>query len=181
MNAAFAWVNDLARWVGLFFPRWIVVKVNQGGLKFKADRTVVLHPGVNFYWPATTHIEVMPVVRRTLQIPTQVVPGPPGSLFPTAISAFIAYSIVDVTKALRDNWKLASTIEDTMQAMLAQAGTHRDLSTVDIEDLSQGLTIKARDALVGFGVKVETVGIVHLCPTVPVKKFNDWAVTNQDQ
>lgn len=181
MNAAFGWINDLVRWVGQFFPRWVIVKVNQGGLKFKGKRTVELHPGVNFYWPATTRIEVIPVVRRTLQIPTQVVPGPPGELFPTAISAFIAYSIEDVTKALCDNWKLVSTIEDTMQAMLAKAGVHRDLSAVDIEDLSQRLTRSAAADLERFGVKVETVGIVHLCPTVPVKHFKDWATANTDQ
>lgn len=181
MNAAFGWINDLMLWAGMFFPRWIIVKVNQGGLKFKGKRTVELHPGVNFYWPATTRIEVMPIVRRTLQIPVQVVPGQPGQLFPTAISAFIAYSIVDVTKALCDNWKLASTIEDTMQAMLAKTGVHRDLSIVDIEELNQRLTRLATADLERFGVKVETVAIIHLCPTVPVKRFNDWAVTNRDQ
>ena len=181
MTAAFAWVNDLARWIGQFFPRWIIVKVNEGGLKFKGKRTVEMHPGVNFYWPATTRIEVIPTVRRTLQIPTQVVPGHPGQLFPTAISAFVAYSIDDVTKALRDNWQLTSTIEDTCQAALAAKAEHRDLTTCSITDLSKELTGNLRGDLKRFGVKVETVGIVHLCPTIPVKAFDDWASAHRDK
>jgi hypothetical protein len=181
MNAAFAWLNDLVRWFGQFFPRWVIIRVTEGGLKYKWKRTVELHPGVNFYWPVTTEIQVIPIVRRTLQIPTQVVPGPSGELFPNGISAFVAYSVVDVTKALRGNWKLVSTIEDTIQASLARKAFHLDLGECDIDALNESLTTDTRADLERFGVKVETMGIVHLCPTIPVKKFGDWAVTNRDQ
>ena len=178
MNSAFAWVNDLTRWVGQFFPRWVIVKVNEGGLCFRGDKTFELHPGVNFWWPARSRIEVIPIVRRTLQTPTQVVPG--HSFLPNAVAAFVTFHIDDVTLALRDNWKLASLIEDETQYILAAAVAGQDVSKMCIKELAATLTIEVAAALKPYGIGVEKVGIVHLAQVIPIKHLKDWAAAHQD-
>ncbi len=179
MNSALSWINDLALWIGQFFPRWVIVKVNQGGLRFRGDQTYELHPGVNFWWPARSRVEVIPVVRRTLQTPTQVVIG--HSFLPNAIAAIVTFHIFDVTLALRDNWKLGSLIEDETQNILASAVFGRDLSKLNIKELALRLTVEVAAALKPYGVGVEKVGIVHLSPTIPIKLFKDWATTHNDE
>ena len=179
MTSALSWINDLVRWFGQFFPRWVIVKVNEGGLRFRGAKTFELHPGVNFWWPARSRLEIIPIVRRTLQTPTQVVFG--HSFLPNAISAFITFHIFDVTLALRDNWKLGSLIEDETQNLLAAAVAGQDLSEMDIKELARELTGEVTEALKPYGVGVEKVGIVHLSPSIPIKHLRDWANTHSDQ
>lgn len=178
MNNALSWINDLARWFGQFFPRWVIVKVNEGGLRFRGDQTFELHPGVNFWWPARSRVEVIPIVRRTLQTPTQIVPG--HSFIPNAIAAFITFHVFDVTLALRDNWKLSSLIEDETQFILSSAIAGQDLSKIDIKELAASLTVEVAEALKPYGIGVEKLGIVHLSPTIPIKLFKDWAAAHND-
>ena len=179
MNSALAWINDLARWIGQFFPRWVIVKVNEGGLRFRGDKTFELHAGVNFWWPVRSRMEIIPVVRRTLQTPTQVVFS--SSFFPNAVAAFVTFHIFDVTLALRDNWKLGSLIEDETQNILAAAVAGKDLTEMDIKELARDLTGEVTKALKPYGVGVEKVGIVHLSPSIPIKHLKDWANAHNDK
>ncbi len=178
MSSALSWINDLARWVGQFFPRWVIVKVNEGGLCFRGNKTFELHPGVNFWWPARSRIQVIPIVRRTLQTPTQVVYG--SSFLPNSVAAFVTFHIFNVTLALRDNWRLGSLIEDETQNILAATVAGQDLSKMDIKGLAQQLTREVAEVLRPYGIGVEKVGIVHLAPSIPIKHLNDWAISNQD-
>lgn len=179
MNSALAWINDLALWIGQFFPRWVIVKVNEGGLRFRGNKTYELHPGVNFWWPARSRVEVIPIVRRTLQTPTQVVAG--HAFLPNAVAAFVTFHIIDVTLAIRDNWRLGSLIEDETQNILAAAVAGQDLSKLDIKELASALTMEVRAVLKPYGIGVEKVGIVHLAPSIPIKHLNDWANSNKDK
>lgn len=178
MNSALAWINDLALWVGQFVPRWVIVKVNEGGLRFNGHTTSELHSGVNFYWPARTKIQIIPIVRRTLQTPTQVLVG--HSFLPNAVAAVVTFHIFDVTLALRDNWKLGSLIEDETQNIVSTHVSGKDLRKLDVKVLAAALTEEVSEALKPYGVGVEKVGIVHLTPSIPIKHLNDWATSNSD-
>ncbi len=73
MESAFAWLSQLIETLYKFVPHILIIRATHGGVKWvRGKRIRLLSPGLHFYWPLTTEVEVVVTARQTLAIPDQV-------------------------------------------------------------------------------------------------------------
>lgn len=116
-----------------------------------------LPPGLHFYWPLTTEVEVLVTARQTLAIPDQVLATKDGKK--VVVKTLVVYKIRDIVHAIgRVNWDVDVTIND-----LTQAAVVRVVATHTYDEVMQGiaddtltltLTKAVRKELRQFGVHV---------------------------
>ena len=160
------------------FPRILVVKANEKGVRFRRGKiTKVIFPGVSWYWPLVTEIEIVPIVRQTLNLAAQTLMTKDGKCVIAA--GVIVYSITDVIKYIVDNYDAEESIAEIASAALRDVIVEKSLD--DIQTNSRNTTDKAlskccKDALAIFGVSVEyarltdfaTARIINLVGATPV-------------
>ena len=67
MESAFAWLNQLIEAVFRFCPRIVIVRATHAGVKWVHGWKVkAMPPGLHWYWPLTTEVEVLVTARQTL-------------------------------------------------------------------------------------------------------------------
>lgn len=164
MDGAFAWLSQLIQTFYKFFPHIIIVRATHGGVKWVRGRKVrPLAPGLHFYWPLTTEIEVIVTARQTLAIPDQVLTTKDG--IKVAVKTLVVYKIPDVVRAIgRVNWDVDTTINDMTQASVVQVvATHtydEIVRGVADQSLTKTLTKAVRRELRPFGVYIARCKLV---------------------
>lgn len=168
MDAALAWVGHLAEWFGKFFPRWVIVNTTHAGVKFVRGKKVIpLPPGVHWYWPATTDLEIYPTARQAADLRTQTLMTTDGKTL--VVGGLIVYQIVDIEAILAHTWDPEQTIKDI--ALSAIHDVLVRLSWIDIRTeqehgtLALRLRKRVRQELAKYGVKVLKVTLTDLAQT----------------
>jgi regulator of protease activity HflC (stomatin/prohibitin superfamily) len=128
------------------------------GSKIKA-----LDPGLHFYWPLTTEVEVIVTARQTLAIPDQVLTTKDGRK--VCVKTLVVYKIRDVVHAIgKLNWDCDNTVTDMTQAAVVHVvATHtHDEVMGGIADgtLTCILTRAVRSELRQFGIYVTRAKLV---------------------
>lgn len=161
MDTAFAWIGQLMEWLGKLIPRLRIVRQTHAGVKFVCGKSVVeLQPGIHFYWPITTEVEVIPVARQTHNLVTQVLMTKDGKS--VVVGAVVIYKISNIVDALSNNWDIADTIGDVTQmavVKIVNGWTLDDLRTELNGKVENELSIEVRKRLKHFGVEVDRCGI----------------------
>lgn len=156
------WLAEFLYWIARWFPHLFIVRATHSAVKFKRGKHVVTcGPGLHFWWPLVTQVILLPTVRQTANLPTQVILI--GSGQPLVVSGVVVYEVRNVEKALGRSWDVDDTIED-----LALTGILETLAGQPLEDLvtdlrsgglSQTLTLALRKQLRPFGVYVQHAGL----------------------
>ncbi len=164
MEGAFTWLNQMIEALGRFIPRIIIVRATHGGVRWRRGNIVKpLAPGLHWYWPITTEIEVIVTARQTLAIPDQVLTTRDGKK--VTVKTLVVYRIPDVVRAIgQQNWDIDCTITDlTQAAVVCVIATHSyDEIVVGIRDdsLTKTLTVGVRKELRKFGVHISRCRLV---------------------
>lgn len=161
MDTAFAWIGQIMEWLGKLIPRLLIVRRTHAGVKFVGGSKIVeLKPGLHFYWPITTEVEVMPVARQTHNLLTQVLMTKDGKSI--VIGAVVIYEINNIVDALSNNWDVSDTISDVTQMAVVNVVNGWDFADLQKElgaKVENELSIETRKQLKPFGVKVIRCGV----------------------
>jgi regulator of protease activity HflC (stomatin/prohibitin superfamily) len=166
MESALGWIGDLVTWLVSWFPHLVVINKTHGGVKFvRGWKTKVLEPGMHWYWPITSDIIEIPVVRQSLELAGQTLTCEDGKT--VFISVVLVYEIHDVHEALVDTWDFDETIADIAQkcTSVEVSGHPRELMLKYPEVLVESLQESIEDRLTAYGVTLRSVGVVNLAPT----------------
>ena len=157
---AFNWINDLARWVARFFPRWALCDPTEGGVKFSGlgkNRIKLLVPGkIYWWWPAVTNVYTIETKRQTMTVTQRLTTKDELTVMVTTV---IVYTVDDVLLALVETGDFEDTIAEVGEKLVVKPITSRDfadtltrLSTSN--DLNNEVKRIARSTLGEFGVNV---------------------------
>lgn len=161
MDTAFAWIGQIMEWLGKLIPRLLIVRQTHAGVKFvRGNKVIELRPGIHFYWPLVTEVEVMPVARQTHNLVTQTLMTKDGQTI--IIGAVVIYEINSIVDALSNNWDVSDTISDVTQMAVVNVVNNWNLSDLRAElsgKVENELSIETRKQLKPFGVKVIRCGV----------------------
>jgi len=169
MDAALGWIGDLVRYFARLVPRLQLVRITERSIKFRRHRAAEVGPGLHWWWPVTTEMDVYPVVRQIVSLEPQMIQTSEGKTI--VVDGVIVYTIADLYTFCVDN----HDAEQNM-AELAQAGMRKAVLGTPIDEINAGrakfdnrLTMEAQRSLKGFGVEIEsmrlqscTEGAVHI-------------------
>lgn len=179
METAFAWVGRLVEWFAAFVPRWKVIRSTHGGVKFRrGGQTIEVKPGICWYWPAFTELEVIPVARQTHNLPTQSLTTKDGKRI--VVGGVVVYSIKDVVKAIAESWDVSATINDITMTAITHVITKHDFAYLQdniAEAVQLALTKETRKKLDVYGVRVYRTAITDFSQAVIIRNIGNGEVS----
>lgn len=162
MDSAFAWLREIAEWLGRFIPKWVVLDTTEGAIKYKGGKTAVAcSAGVHFYWPVRSTFVPYPTARQTDRLETQTLETADGITF--MVSGTLTHEIENLGLLVPFVHSPSTTIVD-----LAMAAVHdicSDWTWTDLNDKKKRRSLKtalknaAQDQLKEYGVKVHKLQI----------------------
>ncbi len=166
MESAFTWIGELISWIGRWIPRLVIIRSTHAGVKFvRGSIEKAVKPGICFYWPLLTELEVVAVVRQTHNLITQTLVTKDGKT--VVCSIVLVYKISDVIKALCRTYDIEDAITDIAQTSLSDIIIKHDYSDL-VANLNNRIqdevTLQAKQKLQKFGVTVQSVGFTDFSP-----------------
>lgn len=180
MDAAFAWLSALVEWVGKFFPRWALIDLTEGGIKYesfflparlrrykKSQRVTYCGPGLHWYWPATTVLGVWPMALQTDNLPSQTIET--NDNVSITVGGMVTYTVVDLVKLVTQTHSSMKLIQVTTLAAI-----HAECCKLSWDDLREKqrkrtlntlLRNAVQRALADYGVKIEDCMLTDLVKT----------------
>jgi regulator of protease activity HflC (stomatin/prohibitin superfamily) len=100
-------------------PRLGICRTTHGGVKFRRGSVISeIRPGLFWWWPLVTEVEVIATARQTLNLPAQRLTTKDG--VSVVVAGVVVYTIRNVVQALTANWDHDATIGDISLAALAR-------------------------------------------------------------
>jgi len=167
MDAAFAWLGQIAEWLGKFIPRLQVVRLGFKMIKFKYGRTPVLvEPGVTVYWPLVTQTFVYPITRQAVQLREQTLMTVDEKT--VVVGGMIVYTVTDLVKLVCDVYWPDQTIRDLALTAVHNVCCKLTLHELCDEERRGTLDTKLRNAaqktLEPYGLEVVKLQLTDLAP-----------------
>ena len=176
MALAFEWIGKLAETFINLFPHLKIIKVTQGGLKMRrGNELTVLGPGLHFWWPLITTLDVVTTVRDTMDLNGQTFTTKDNKSILT--SGMVMYSISDVEKLLTSAPDYQNTIVDICMTVITDVMLKYEWEQIRERvisgELGKELRKAAGDELRPFGVKVISLSLKDLAPVKVFKIVQD--------
>lgn len=156
LDSALGWIGELVRWFGDFVPRWSLVRATEGAVKFlPGGKTCEYGPGIVWYWPATTEIDIVAVVRQVKKAKPQTLMTKDGiSVF---VCGILIYSIDNLHTFLVDNHDANDNLDDMVELAIRKSIVNKTFAEIQEAraKMDNALTREAQKALSDFGVRVE--------------------------
>lgn len=162
MEAAFSWLGQIFEAMLQFVPRRIIIRATEGGVRWSLwKEPKEMRPGIRFYWPLITDIEVIIVARQSFNTPREPLQTRDG--VEVVAGGVVVYNINDVVQAVgKLNWSPEDTAQDIVQAVLADVVTshEHDYLLANLSgEVEDEITAKCRKQLRKYGVYVERAGL----------------------
>lgn len=169
MDGAFQWISDLIYWIAQFFPKWQVVPETHAGVKYVRGRAVPVPAGsVVIWWPFWTEVLLLPVVRQTLNLPSQAlmtkeILNDDGEVEEESksitVAGIVVFDVKDVLKACTEVHDLDEAIQDLALAAIKHVLWPKSLSEIFAagEEIDEELRKSLRSNLRNFGVEIRNV------------------------
>ena len=174
MNLWALLADFIRTWIVNLVPRPFIVRKTHGAVKFVRGKKIIeLNSGFYFYWPFITEIEVIPIVRQTIRLPTQCLMDVDDHSI--IVGAVLVYEIEDVVKALSEVYEIDEAIEDISLATIKcfiVGKRVRGISEKFIE-IDKELTQSIRGKLKPLGVKVKNVYLSDCSETMVLKNYGE--------
>jgi len=155
---AVTWIGELARYLGSWLPRPLIVVATHMAVKFvRGKHARVLQPGWHWYVPAMTEIVTRPVKQQTIALPGQPAITADGK--DVAIGGIVTIEIrgpEEFYKAIVDCWEIDDVIRDLGVAVLNEFVSEKELAEIcsSRRSVNTELTRRVRSALNAYGVYV---------------------------
>lgn len=180
---AFGWLGQLVEWVGSWVPRLEICRATHKGVKFVRGKHVrVIEPGLYLYWPITTECDVIPVVRQSVDLASQVLTTDDEKT--VMVSAVLVYEVSDVEKALARSHDVDDTITEVAAAVVAESVTPRTFQELRTElhgEVRAEMTKKCNEALIyKFGIRVLDARLTDLAIARVIRTVGDRVITLED-
>ena len=168
MEAAFTWFGQIFEALLQFVPQRVIVRGTEGGVKWSLWRKPrEMKPGIHWWWPLFTAIEVIVVARQPLNTRTQALETRDG--YEVVVGGVVIYHINDVVQAIGEkNWSPEETAGDITQAALVHivSSWDHDALLANISGkVEKELTEKCRKDLRQFGVYPTRVALTDFSTT----------------
>jgi regulator of protease activity HflC (stomatin/prohibitin superfamily) len=169
------------------FPRLVIIRATHHGVKWRHGKEpLAVEPGLAWYWPLVTEMELQVVARQTLNLQTQVLMTRDRKQ--VVVGAFVVYKISDVVQAIGErNWDVESTVADITQAAIVEEIMGRNLDDLlagasdgKSSELNKALTANCQKELRQFGVHVGRAGLTDFS-TCKVHKVLGGDITQMTQ
>lgn len=127
----------------------------------------MLAPGLHIYWPVVTELEIVTVVRQTIDHKPQTITLRDGTTI--CVRAVSVWRIVDAVKVWTENWDISNTVDDLATASLVDilsCVTKDQLSPITV--INSLATLESRKLLAPYGVEIESTKLVEcsLCRSI---------------
>lgn len=178
MDVGLAWIGELVAWFAQWVPRWALCPPTHRGVKFvgsffkRSQMTVQrIEPGLYWWWPAATEVYTIPVVRQSVDLPTQSLDTKNGHAL--MVSTVLVVEITDIVKALTKNYDIDDTIKEVGAAAAVDCVATRELGTFRRDfakgTIEQELLEQAQKLLRRYGVKVIDARFTDCCVHKPIR------------
>jgi regulator of protease activity HflC (stomatin/prohibitin superfamily) len=163
METAFSWLGQIFDALLQLVPRRVIIRATERGVKWSLwKEPQEMCPGIRFYWPLITDIEVIVVARQTINLPTQSLMTRDGKT--VVAGGVIIYKISDIVQAIgKQNWSPEDTAGDITQAAIVEVVARWDCDKLlkNISgDVERQLSNICRKKLRQFGVHVSRASLV---------------------
>lgn len=158
----FEWVGRFIDLLVSFVPRFGVIRSTHLGVKWpRGKKSVGLGPGIHWYWPLLTEMEIIVAARQTNQLPAQSLTLADGSDY--SVRGVCVYSINDVVAAIgQKNWDVDQTVTDLSQAAITEIVMECDEDSIrNLKGINKQITERAQELLNQFGVAVSACRLVE--------------------
>lgn len=167
MESAFAWLGQIFDAILQFFPRRVIVRATHGGVKWRwRGEPLELRPGVRWYWPLLSEVEMHVVARQTVNTRTQALVTKDNRQI--AAGGVVIYSINDIVQAIgKLNWQPDDTVKDISQAAIVHvitSMTYEELKAGVSDKVEEALTLRTRKALRQYGIYVHRAALTDFSP-----------------
>lgn len=150
----FTWLSEVFNAILSLFPRREIVRHTHGGVKWSLWRKPrSMRPGVRWYWPLISDIEIVVTARRPLSLEIQSLTTFDGT--EVAVGGTIVFSITNILLAMSEkNYDPEMAVMEISKAAIASiimAANYEDLVTGATE---KQLTEECRKQLRRYGISV---------------------------
>jgi len=170
----FDWLSEIFQAIISIIPRLLIVRATHRGIKWRRGHTVIeMAPGLHWYWPLVSEVEVVVVARQTLNTPSQALLTSDSKQL--SVGGVVVYRINRPLLAYGEkNWDVDSTLSDIIQAAIVRIVTRRDLNYL-LENLCDAvekeLTEECRKEMRPFGVLVQRAAFTDFTTSRMLKLF----------
>jgi regulator of protease activity HflC (stomatin/prohibitin superfamily) len=127
METALGWLGDVFRFLLSLVPRLLIVRATHRAVKFaRGKHARVLLPGLHFYWPLVTEVEIVPVIRQTVDLVPQYLTTADGA--PVAVSGIVVYEVDDVLRLLTECFDYDAMIRSFSLAAIKRVVANNDFA-----------------------------------------------------
>lgn len=182
MDSALGWIGKIFEYLGMFIPKFFILNTKQRAVRWKRGKFIQEDgPGVHVFWPCTTVVQIVNVVRQAMQL--KPLPLTTKDMESVAVGVIVVFEIYDAVKALTTTDEIMDTIGEiaqtalpdiimgsTFEEIIADA-CHDDPET--LSPLNATLTKYAAKLLDDFGVRVLYCKINALSKVTTVKLLGD--------
>jgi len=157
MSIGLDWINDVAYWIGNLIPRWDLLQIDEGGVKYlPGGRVKVLKPGIYWWWPVTTRIVTIDIERQTLTFGQRLTTKDDITV---QCNTVIVFTIDDVVKAIVKTKDFEDTVGEVAQKLTLKPIMSREFRAVcddiaDSNEMRNEVTRSAKKLLPDYGVNV---------------------------
>jgi len=95
-------------------------------------RAITLGPGIHWYWPKTTEVDILPIERQTLDLPVQTVWT--ADQQSVAVRGEVVFVVKDIRLAVCKTFDFQQTIQDVAQFVVVSVVTGKSC-----EELAQSM------------------------------------------
>lgn len=156
MDAALGWIGTIFETMLRFLPHLEIIRSTHMGVKFRhGKKEIVLGPGLHWYWPLVTEIEIEAVKYRTTDLQAQYLETKDGKK--VGVGGIVTYGIEDIRAALCECWDYEDVIKDKGLAAIKHVVTTNDYTYFSGSDADGKLTTRLRRELKDFGIDVSRV------------------------
>ena len=173
MGNFMSWLDDLIRTLAMFIPRRIIVRKTDKLIKFLYDGSVVQKDsGLRWYWPFTTEVVEITVVRQPLNIDIIQFTSKDG--ISCAADCSVTYYIEDPIMYLTGNWDSSTALSELVSAVLCKKLRSMTFSEIQNNyEIDQELTELVFTDCESFGIEVEYVRLNRFIKIYAVSFLNN--------
>lgn len=158
---------------GALFPRIMHVKPYELGIKFIWGKEVkIINPGWSTYWPISTQIDIIPIVRQIQNLPHQTLTTRDNKSI--IVSGVVIYQIYDIKKYMLNNFDTIESVTEIARSCLKILVS--DLSFEEIRTAEVPLE-DIQEAMESMGLEVEALKVTDIAQTRVINLVNAQAVS----
>lgn len=177
MTGALTWLNDLAQWVGRWFPRLVIVHPTHCGVRFgRNGSAVAVGAGLIVYWPLIHDLIEVPITTISYQTCAQTLPSSQvfGAILPrnASVACAVQFRIVDPIVASVKALNFHAIVDNRVRACIADAWSEDGLARMDWRAKAQHA---AAAALKAYGIEIEHIDVTDIGFGCTLKNLSDWS------